>query len=220
MTAARGLNSGSPCMGGRGEPGTRLSFVAPLETSAPRTGTPSPRRGLLVCLAGFMGSGKTTVGRLLAAQMSCRFVDLDERIEEAAGISIREIFERFGEPRFRELEYEMLDRVLGEIAAAGGSAVVALGGGTWTFAQTRNRVLLQQAGAAVIWLDCPLEELARRCASMTNRPLFRDESSLRDLFHQRLPSYRTAHFRVDGRGEPREVVTRIMELECFEGVRP
>ena len=172
-----------------------------------------------MCLAGFMGSGKTTVGRLLSAQMGCRFVDLDERIEAAAGVTIREIFERSGEQRFRDLEFEVLGRVLGEIAAAGGSAVVALGGGTWTFAQTRNRVLLQQAGAAVIWLDCPLEELARRCATMTNRPLFRDESSLRDLYHQRLPSYRTADFRVDGTGEPREVVARILELDCFQGVR-
>ena len=166
-----------------------------------------------------MGSGKTTVGRLLASQMGCRFVDLDERIEEAAGVSIREIFERSGEPRFRELEFEMLGRVLGEVAEGGGAAVVALGGGTWTFAQTRNRVLLQQAAAAVIWLDCPLEELARRCATMTNRPLFRDETSLRDLYHQRLPSYRTADYRVDGTGEPREVVTRILELECFEGAQ-
>jgi len=166
-----------------------------------------------------MGSGKTTVGRLLAAQMGCRFVDLDERIEEAAGVSIREIFEHSGEPRFRELESETLGRVLGEIAEGGGAAVLALGGGTWTFAQTRNRILLQQAGAAVIWLDCPLEELARRCATMTNRPLFRDASSLRDLYHQRLPSYRTADYRVDGTGEPREVVTRILELECFEGAQ-
>jgi shikimate kinase len=192
--------------------------VASFETSALPSGPRAARRATLVCLAGFMGSGKTTVGRLLAAQLGCRFVDLDERIEEAAGVSIREIFERSGEQQFRDLEFEMLGRVLGEIAEGGGSAVIALGGGTWTFSQTRNRVLLEQAGAAVIWLDCPLEELARRCATMTNRPLFRDESSLRELYHQRLPSYRTAAFRVDGTGEPRKVATRILDLECFQGV--
>ena len=178
--------------------------------------SPGALRAQLLCLAGFMGSGKTTVGRLLAAQLGRRFVDLDERVEQAAGVTIREIFERSGEQRFRELEREILVRVLGEIAGGGGAAVVALGGGTWTFAQTQNRLLLQNAGATMVWLDCPLEELVGRCATMTNRPLFRDEASVRDLYHQRLPSYRTADFRVDGSGEPREVVARI--LECFEKV--
>jgi len=169
-----------------------------------------------VCLAGFMGSGKTTVGKLLAAQTGSRFVDLDERIEQAAGISIREFFERHGEPPFRELEHETLARVLGESAAAGETAILALGGGT--YAQAANRELLRNAGAAVVWLDCPLEELIRRCATMTNRPLFRDEMSLRQLYEQRLPSYQSADARVEGTGEPREVMARILELEWFERV--
>ena len=174
------------------------------------------RRTGLVCLAGFMGSGKTTVGRLLAAQTGCRFVDLDERIEQAAGISIREFFERHGEPPFRELEHATLVRVLGEIAESGGAAVVALGGGT--FAQSQNQEALRAAGAAVVWLDCPIEELIRRCATMTHRPLFRDEASLRQLYEQRLPSYRSADARVESSGEPREVTARILELEWFERV--
>jgi len=163
-----------------------------------------------------MGSGKSTVGRLLAAQTGCRFVDLDERIEEAAGIPIREFFERHGEPPFRELERETLERVLGEVAGSGGMAVIALGGGT--FAQPLNQEMLRGAGAAVVWLDCPLEELIRRCATMTHRPLFRDEASLRQLYEQRLPSYRSADARVEGSGEPREVAARILELEWFERV--
>jgi len=175
-----------------------------------------PRQAGLVCLAGFMGSGKSTIGRLLAAQTGCRFVDLDERIEEAGGIPIREFFERHGEPPFRALEHETLGRILGEIAEAGGAAVVALGGGT--FAQPQNQELLRGAGAAVVWLDCPIEELIRRCATMTHRPLFRDESSLRQLYEQRLPSYRLADARVEGTGEPREVIARILELEWFEQV--
>jgi shikimate kinase len=174
------------------------------------------RRMGLVCLAGFMGSGKTTVGRMLAAQTGCRFVDLDERIEQAAGISIREFFERHGEPPFRELEHETLERVLGEIAESGGAAVVALGGGT--FAHARNQEALRTAGAAVVWLDCPIEELIRRCATMTHRPLFRDETSLRQLYEQRLPSYRSADARVESSGDPREVIARILELEWFERV--
>jgi len=174
------------------------------------------RRDALVCLAGFMGSGKSTVGRLLAAQTGCRFVDLDERIEEAAGIPIREFFERHGEPPFRALEHETLGRILGELAEAGGAAVVALGGGT--FAQPQNQELLRGAAAVVVWLDCPIEELIRRCATMTHRPLFRDESSLRQLYEQRLPSYRSADARVESGGEPREVIARILELECLERV--
>jgi len=174
------------------------------------------RRVALVCLAGFMGSGKSTVGRMLAAQTGCRFVDLDERIEEVAGISIREFFERHGEPPFRELEQETLGRVLGEIAGSGGAAVVALGGGT--FAQPQNQEMLRGAGATVVWLDCPIEELIRRCATMTHRPLFRDEASLRQLYEQRLPSYRSADARVESGGEPREVVGRILELDWFERV--
>jgi shikimate kinase len=174
------------------------------------------RKTGLVCLAGFMGSGKSTVGRMLAAQTGCRFVDLDERIEEAAGISIREFFERHGEPPFRALEQETLERVLGEIAEAGGAAVVALGGGT--FAQPQNQEVLRGAGAAVVWLDCPIEELIRRCATMTHRPLFRDEASLRQLYAQRLPSYQSADARVESAGGPREVIARILELDWFERV--
>ena len=174
------------------------------------------RRAALICLAGFMGSGKTTIGRLLAAHTGCRFVDLDERIEQAAGISIREFFERHGEPPFRQLEHETLERVLGEAGGTGEAAVVALGGGT--FAQPQNQELLRAAGAAVVWLDCPIEELIRRCATMTNRPLFRDEASLRQLYERRLPSYRSADARVESSGEPREVIARILELEWFERV--
>jgi shikimate kinase len=181
----------------------------------PRQQNPSgTRRTQIVGLAGFMGSGKTTVGRLLAAQTGRRFVDLDERIEEAAGLSIREFFERFGEPRFRVIEHENLIRVLGEISESGGAAVVALGGGT--FAQPQNQAFLREAGAKVVWLDCPIDDLILRCATMTNRPLFRDEASLRELYEQRLPSYRSADFRVESSGEPRDVVARI--LESFERV--
>ncbi|HKM89502.1 MAG TPA: shikimate kinase [Candidatus Acidoferrales bacterium] len=182
----------------------------------PEQNTARGRHDALVCLAGFMGSGKSTVGRLLAAQTGCRFVDLDERIEQAAGIPIREFFERHGEAPFRALEHETLGRILGELAEAGGAAVVALGGGT--FAQPQNQELLRGAAAVVVWLDCPIEELIRRCATMTHRPLFRDESSLRQLYEQRLPSYRSADARVESGGEPREVIARILELACLERV--
>ncbi len=103
---------------------------------------PRPRLKLL-CLAGFMGCGKTTVGRQLSQQLGWRFVDLDERIEERAGVRISQIFERLGETAFRDLEHEQLDRTLHESVTSPVPTVIALGGGT--FAQPRNLELLHAA---------------------------------------------------------------------------
>jgi shikimate kinase len=170
----------------------------------------------LICLAGFMGSGKTTVGQLLARQMGWHFVDLDTAIEERAGLNIPAIFERLGEPGFRELEHEALLRALGEAAVRQRPTVVALGGGT--FAQPQSFAELRSTGCAVIWLHCPVEELLARCAVITNRPLFRDEASFRKLYEQRLPFYEQADYRVDGTAEPRRVVEQILTMGHFEKV--
>src|ERR1700689_3859453 len=113
----------------------------------------------LVCLAGFMGCGKTTVGKLLASQLGWRLIDLDERIETRAGRRITQIFEKIGETAFRDLESEQLSRSLEESASSDVPIVVALGGGT--FAQPPNLELLRAAckpaGAPreglVVWLD-------------------------------------------------------------------
>lgn len=168
----------------------------------------------LICLTGFMGSGKTTVGRLLARQIGWRFVDLDETIEARAGLNISSIFERSGEPAFREMEFETLTRAVGQAIDRDLATVIALGGGT--FAQPQNLALLRSAGGAVVWLDCPVEELLARCAMMTNRPLFRDEVSFRQLHQQRLPFYEQADFRVDASADPRRVVEQILALGILE----
>jgi shikimate kinase len=157
-----------------------------------------------------MGSGKTTVGRLLARQLGWRFTDLDERIESAAGLRIPEIFERFGEPGFRQMESEQLQAAVGRAVERGESTVLALGGGT--YAQPANTSQLRSNGASVVWLDCPPEVLFARCLTMTGRPLFRDEASFRALYAQRLPSYQQADFRVDSSGEPAAVVAEILRL--------
>src|ERR1700694_2898799 len=94
----------------------------------------------MVCLTGFMGSGKSTVGRLLAAQLAWHFADLDTEIERHTGLPISQIFEQKGEPVFRDIEYECLARVLGRTSERDARVVLALGGGT--FAQTRNAGLL------------------------------------------------------------------------------
>src|SRR3984957_6600382 len=91
---------------------------------------PANSRQQLLCLAGFMGSGKTTLGPLLARQLAWRFVDLDERIETASGLSIPQFFENFGEPAFRQLEADQLRAALGRAAADSSGTILALGGRT------------------------------------------------------------------------------------------
>jgi shikimate kinase len=156
-----------------------------------------------------MGSGKTTVGMLLARQLAWRFVDLDDRIEEAAGLSIPQMFERLGEPAFRQIEADQLRAALGRAAESREGTVLALGGGT--YAQPGCPEFLRAAGVPVLWLDTPLETLLARCMIMPGRPLFRDEDSFRTLLAQRLPSYQQADYRVDGSGEPAQVVGEILK---------
>jgi len=155
-----------------------------------------------------MGSGKTTVGTLLARQLAWRFVDLDDRIEESAGLAIPQIFERLGEPAFRQLEADQLRAALGRASEKQEPTVLALGGGT--YAQAGCPEFLRTAGVPVLWLDSPVELLLSRCMTMTGRPLFRDEVSFRTLHAQRLASYQLADYRVDSSGDPAQVVSEIL----------
>jgi len=162
----------------------------------------------ILALVGFMGSGKTTVGTLLARQLAWRFVDLDDRIEKASGITIAQFFERFGEPAFRQLEADQLRAALGRATESKEGTVLALGGGT--YAQPGCPEFLRNAGVTVLWLDSPIDMLLSRCMTMAGRPLFRDEASFRALHAQRLTSYQLADHRVDGSGEPAQVVAEIL----------
>jgi shikimate kinase len=168
----------------------------------------TPQRLPILALAGFMGSGKTTVGTLLARQLAWRFVDLDHRIEEAAGITIAEFFERHGEAAFRQLEADQLRAALGRATENSEGTVLALGGGT--YAQSGCPEFLRNAAVTVLWLDSPIEVLLARCMTMQGRPLFRDEASFRTLHAQRLASYQLADHRVDSSGEPTQVVAEIL----------
>ena len=181
--------------------------------------TTSPSRGLprvpILCLAGFMGSGKTTIGTLLARQLAWRFVDLDDRIEESAGLPIPQIFDRLGEPFFRQLEAAQLRAALGRALELKQGTILALGGGT--YAQPGCPEFLRSAGVPVLWLDAPIEVLLSRCMTMTGRPLFRDEPSFRALYAQRLPSYQLADYRVDSSGEPSEIAAHVLRLGVAPG---
>ncbi len=174
----------------------------------------------MVCLTGFMGSGKSTVGRLLAAQLAWRFVDLDSEIERESSLTIAQIFAQKGELVFRDIEHACLERILGSATVRDTRLVLALGGGT--FAQPRSAALIRESGAAkrvlsaaVIWLDCSTEDLLQRCVLMGDRPLFRDEASFRKLYEERLPYYRQADYRVESGGEPMRVVEQILALGIF-----
>jgi shikimate kinase len=143
-----------------------------------------------IYLVGFMGSGKTTAGRLLAGLLGVPFVDLDLAFEAMAGQTIRETFETRGEPWFREREAELLRGT-----ASLGAAVVALGGGTFTF--PANREFVKTHGLS-IFLDAPFALIAERLAGKSaDRPLFPSEERARELWDSRLPSYRMADRTLD-----------------------
>jgi shikimate kinase len=163
-----------------------------------------------------MGSGKSTAGRLLAGQLGWGHVDLDRRIMEVSGSTIPEIFARAGEAEFRRIESDQLARIVAESDAAEKPRVVSLGGGT--IAQPQNLGLLRERGAILIWLHCPVDELLRRCAQITDRPLFRDEASFRRLYEERLPTYQLADHRVDSNADPWRVVEQILALGVFPKV--
>ena len=163
-----------------------------------------------------MGSGKSTVARLLARQIGWRHVDLDQRITDRSGVSITDIFVRHGEQVFRELEHEELTRILGEAAGNRLPTVISLGGGTTT--QIINVELLRDHNCVLIWLNCPIEELLARCVRMADRPLFRNEASFRDLYEVRRPHYELADYRVESGQEPSRVIESILSLGILERV--
>jgi shikimate kinase len=162
---------------------------------------------VIVYLVGMPGSGKSTVGPELARRLGVPFVELDERIERAAGSSVREIFEREGEARFRELEAAALVEV-----ASHDPSVVSCGGGV--VLEPANRVGLRATGE-VVFLSVPLDVLAERVRPGADRPLIRSEGDLERLFRDREPLYRefAAHV-VDASG-PVEDVAAAIEKELL-----
>ncbi len=159
-----------------------------------------------IFLTGFMGAGKSTVGRLLAARLGCGFVDLDRRIEERCGLDVPVIFRRHGEAYFRRLEHEALASLPPE------QAVVATGGGVPTVAA--NLALMRERGVSV-WLDPPVETLLGRLgAPAGERPLYRDGWQAAALYRRRLPGYRRSDLRVEvgPHEQPEEVAARLEAL--------
>ena len=165
-----------------------------------------------IYLVGFMGCGKSTIGRALADEIGWRFIDLDEEIEKAEKCSISEIFEQRGEPAFRLLETAELRKRVRNIEC-GQPFVVALGGGA--FLQENNCELLSTKGVS-IWLDCPFETIQQRIAGQTHRPLAQDPAKFRELYESRRPGYGRADYRIEvSSDDPAETVAKILALELL-----
>jgi shikimate kinase len=157
------------------------------------------RRSLV--LVGLMGAGKSTVGRRLAQRLNLRFVDADDEIEAAAGMTIPEIFDRYGEAHFRDGERRVIRRLLSEPRQ-----VIATGGGAFMNDETRALIA---AEATSIWLKADLDTLVRRCAKRTDRPLLRGRNqreTLAALMQQRYPVYETSDLVVESGGDTHDVV--------------
>jgi shikimate kinase len=171
-----------------------------------------------VCLIGFMGAGKTTVGRALARRLGWFFRDLDEVIERRQDKSVAAIFAEEGEAEFRRLEHAALEELLNGDTARG-NLVVALGGGA--FAQPHNRRALKRAGAITVLLEAPLRELRRRCvADSRMRPLAGEERQFEQLFAARRPVYELAQARVDTMNKPVKQVVAEIEQMVMAGSKP
>lgn len=160
-----------------------------------------------VVLVGMMGVGKSTVGRKLAAQLHLPFIDADEEIEKAARMSIPEIFERYGEPVFRDGERRVIARLMD-----GGRMVLATGGGAFCDPETRALIL---AKAITVWLDSEVEVLIERVGRKDTRPLLRQgdpREILARLRDERQPAYSQAPIHIlSGTAPHSQTATRILK---------
>ena len=158
-------------------------------------------KGRSIVLVGIMGCGKSTVGRRLAQRLNLPFVDADTAIEEAANMTVAEIFALHGEPYFRSGEERVIARLLAE-----GPQVLATGGGAFMSEATRS--VIAKNGVSV-WLKADLETVMTRVRKRSTRPLLQNpdpEGTLRDLMVKRHPVYELADLTVHSRDVPHETV--------------
>ena len=156
-------------------------------------------------LVGFMGTGKTTLGKAVAARLSLPFFDLDDVVEQDAGGNIPDIFETEGEESFRKRETKALLRTLEQQA----EGVLATGGGAFTIEE--NRRIMKEAGISV-WLDVPMDELVTRVRD-DGRPLWKNPAQLRALAEQRRDYYCLANLHVELESQSIEQnATRLCQL--------
>ena len=158
-----------------------------------------------IVLCGFMGSGKTVVGKELAKILGVKFVDTDELIEEEQGVAIKAIFATHGEDYFRDLEYEMCKKV-----AEMNGVVVSTGGGAMTF---RRNVDAIKEGSKVVFLDASFDVICDRIGDSTTRPLFQDKEKAKKLYDERKDKYLSAaDYVINGDMGARKTAMQIAEI--------
>ena len=170
---------------------------------------PQPAAGALprtLVLVGLMGAGKSCIGRRLATRIGVPFIDADEEIERAAGLTVAEIFAKYGESGFRDGERRVMTRLL-----QGPAAVVSAGGGAFMDADTRALI---KSNAVSIWLRADLDTLVARTKGRTHRPLLNagdPREILAELMRVRGPTYGEADVVVDtGVDNPNVTCARVI----------
>ena len=160
-----------------------------------------------IVLVGIMGAGKSTVGKILADRLGMQFIDADQEIERAAGCTITDFFEKYGEVEFRKGEERVISRIL-----AGEPCVLATGGGAFMSEATR---LLIKKIATSVWLRVSFEVLAKRLEKRSDRPLLQTadpQQTLKALIKKRYPIYNDADFIVDAENDGVDItVSKVVE---------
>jgi shikimate kinase len=165
-----------------------------------------------IVLTGFMGSGKSTVGPIVAARLGWIFIDIDNVIEADAGATITEIFALHGEPAFRDHEHATIARLI-----TADFLVLALGGGAIERSDTRE-LLLASSGTLLVHLEVELATSLARCGATENtRPVLADQANLSSRYHLRLPLYRTAHVSIPADFlSPEQVADAILQAASLQ----
>jgi shikimate kinase len=173
-----------------------------------------------IVLTGFMGAGKTTVGKRIAEMLGIGFTDLDSEIERACGMGVKEIFASDGEESFRRIETKILDEFLNR----GASTIIATGGGA--ILKVENRCLIDERGAMTVFLNVPAETVWARIRRENHRPLAGDESEseterfmkVARLYEVRLPDYeKFCDIKIAADGEPDEVARNVISALGYGG---
>ena len=157
-----------------------------------------------IYLVGFMGSGKSTVGKILAEKLNMKFVDIDKLIEEKEGMKIKDIFEQKGESYFRELERKQIEAIVNQEGL-----VVSTGGGLGANLDNMN---LMKKNGDVVWLDVSLNTVLDRLKNDQDRPLLKQPTEkIKQLFEERKNVYRLANIRINAdKKTPSQIVEEIL----------